>query len=46
LWAFVFGPLVPLTAMTVLDKKAFDSEDMQAETSVEWPEDWIAGGRL
>jgi hypothetical protein len=45
LWAFVFRHLVPLTAMMVLDKKSgFDSEGMQAETSVEWPDGWIAGG--
>jgi hypothetical protein len=45
--AFVFRHLVPLTAMTVLDKKSgFDSEGMQAETSVEWPEGWVACGRL
>jgi len=31
LWAFVFRHLVPLTAMTVVDKKSgFDSEGMQA----------------
>jgi hypothetical protein len=33
--------------MTVLDeKRGFDSEGVLAETSVEWPEGWIACGRV